>query len=104
VEPLRWRRLIFDRPGAFAVQLTSDSLQRYRLKLDEAHKAMALTKLDDPAWKSSLAYQRPAPDRLTVEGTLEGHKVRASLHRVEEPRFLLLTRGFRWVNEYPFNR
>src|SRR3954462_1128484 len=39
VEPLRWRRLIFDRPGAFAVQLTSDSRQRYRLKLDEAHKA-----------------------------------------------------------------
>jgi hypothetical protein len=103
-ETLRWRRLIFDYPGTFAVQLTSDSRQRYRVKLDAAHKTMALTKRDDPAWKSSLVYQRPAPDRLTLEGTLEGHKVRASLHRVDESKFLLLTRGFHWINEYPFNR
>ena len=86
------------------MQLTSDSRRRYRVKLDEAHKTMALTKRDDPAWKSSLVYQRPAPDRLTLEGTLEGHKVRASLHRVDESKFLLLTRGFHWVNEDPFNR
>jgi len=104
VEALQWRRLIFDYPGTFAVQLTSDSRQRYRVKLDAAHKTMALTKRDDPAWKSSLVYQRPAPDRLTLEGTLEGHKVRASLHRIDESKFLLITRGFHWVNEDPFNR
>ena len=103
-EALQWRRLILDRPGTFAVQLTSDFRRRYRLKLDEAHKTMALTKLDDPAWKSNLVYQRPAPDRLTVEGKLEGHEVRASLRRVAEPELLLTTRGFHWVNEVPFNR
>lgn len=103
-EALQWRRLIFDRTSRFGVQLTSDSRRLYGLKLDEAHKTLALTQLDDPDWKASLAYQRPAPDRLTVEGTFEGHQVRASLHRVEEPQFLLLTRRFHWVSEYPFNR
>ena len=103
-EALRWRRLIFDYPGTFAVQLTSDSRHRFRVKLDEARKTMALTKRDDPAWKSSLVYQRAAPDRLTLEGTFDGHRVRASLHRIEESTFLLITRGFHWVNEDPFNR
>ncbi len=103
-EALRWHRLVLDRPGTFAVQLTSDSRQRYGLKLDAAHKTMALTRRDDPVWKSALSYQRPAPDRLTLEGTFDGHKVRASLHRVEDSKFLLVTRGFHWVNEDPFNR
>jgi hypothetical protein len=104
VEMLRWRRVIFDSPFVVAVQLTSDSRRRYGLTLDAAKKTLALTKRDDPAWKSALSYQQPAPGRLTLAGTFEGRKVRASLHRVEEPEFLLVTRGFHWVNEYPFNR
>jgi len=103
-EALQWRRLIFDYPTMVTVQVASDSRQRYWLKLDEARKTLALTKRGNPAWKSSLKYQRPAPDRLTLEGTIEGRKIRASLHRADESRFLLLTRGFHWISEYPFNR
>src|SRR3954464_6340814 len=104
MEALQWRRLVFDYPTMVAVQLTSDSRQRYRVKLDEAKKTLALPKGDDPAWTSSLKYQRPAPDRLTLEGASGGHQVRASLHRADESKFLLLTRGFHWVSEFPFNR
>jgi hypothetical protein len=103
-EALRWRSLIFDYPTMVTVQLTSGSRQRYGLKLDEARKTLALTKRGDPAGKSSLNYQRPAPDRLTLEGTIAGRKIQASLHRVEDSKLLLLTRGFHWVSEYPFNR
>jgi hypothetical protein len=103
-EALQWRRLIFEHPQTVTVQLPSDSRRRYRIKLDPARQTMALTRRDDPAWKSDLVYQRPAPDRLTLEGTIAGRKIRASLHRVEESRLLLLNRGFHWVSEYPFNR
>ncbi len=103
-ESLQWKRLIFDSAGTFAVQLTSDSRRRYGLQLDAAKKTLALTKRDDAAWKSALTYQNPAPDRLLVEGTFDGRKVRASLHRIEVPKFLLVTRGFHWINEFPFNR
>ncbi|HEY4575885.1 MAG TPA: hypothetical protein VIJ26_18035 [Thermoanaerobaculia bacterium] len=103
-EALQWRRLVFDYPTVVGVQLTSDARQRYRVKLDEGKKTLALTKRDDPAWKSSLKYQRSAPDRLTLEGTFGGHQIRASLHRAEDSKFLLITRGFHWVSEYPFNR
>ena len=65
---------------------------------------MALTKRDDPAWKTSLSYHQPEPGLLALEGTLDGQKVRAKLRRADSPEFLLINRGFHWINEYPFNR
>jgi hypothetical protein len=100
----RWRRVIFDYPGVFAVQLMSDSRQRYTLKLDPDQRTLALTKREDPAWHATLNYQQPEPARLTIEGVLEGRKVRAKLRRADESAFLLRSRGFHWINEYPFNR
>jgi hypothetical protein len=102
-ETFPWQRVIFDYPGTMAVQLTSHSRQRYGLALDAAKRTMALTRRDDPAWKSALTYQQPAAGRLTLEGTFDGHKIQASLHQAEVPKFRLKTRGFHWVNEYPFN-
>ena len=101
---LKWRRLVFDYPTVLAIQSSSDSRQRYTLKLDAAHKTLALTKRDDPQWKSALTYGQPAPDRLTLEGTFDRHRIQASLHHVDTPKFLLLSRRFHWVSEYPFNR
>lgn len=104
VEALQWHRVIFDYASTFAVQLTSDSRRGYGLQLDTAKKTMTLTQREDPAWKSAFSYEQSTPGHLTLAGTFEGRKVQASLHRIEEPRFLLATRGFHWVSEYPFNR
>jgi uncharacterized membrane protein YphA (DoxX/SURF4 family) len=99
----RWRYVVFDYSNLFSILLMNNSRQRYFLALDAGKRKLALTKRDDPAWKASLSYQQPAPGRLTLEGTLDGKQVRASLHRIDEPRFPLHTRGFHWVSEYPFN-
>ena len=100
----RWRRVIFDHPQMIAIQLMSDTRRRYMLKLDASSKTMALTKRDDPAWKTSLSYQEPEPGVLALEGTFDGQKIRARLRRAANPEFLLINRGFHWINEYPFNR
>jgi hypothetical protein len=103
-EDLQWRRLVFDYPGLMAIQLSSDSRRRYNLKLDAVHKTLALTKRDGSQWKSALTYGQPAAGRLTLEGTFDGHRIQASLHHVDSSKFLLMSRGFHWINEYPFNR
>ena len=64
---------------------------------------MALTKRDDPAWQSSIKYQQPEPGSLTLEGTFDGRKIRARLHRADVAQFRL-NRGFHWINENSFNR
>lgn len=52
----------------------------------------------------TLRYRRAADGALTLEGTLDGHAITAegTLRRPED--FLLMNRGFHWINEYPFNR
>ncbi|HET9211722.1 MAG TPA: hypothetical protein VFR03_15045 [Thermoanaerobaculia bacterium] len=100
----RWRYVVLDYSDLFSIMPMDGTRQRYFAKLDTGKKTIALKKRDDPAWKSNFNYQEPAPGRLTLEGTFDGRKVRASLHRIETPRFQLHTRGFHWVSEYPFNR
>jgi hypothetical protein len=100
----RWRRVVFDYPQMIAIQLVSDSRRRYRLQLDSEKNTLALTKVDDPEWKSTLVYTRPEPEVLTLEGKFDGLALRAKLRRTDPSQFLLVNRGFHWVNEYPFNR
>jgi hypothetical protein len=100
----RWRRVIFDYPGVFAMQLVDDTRQRYLLKLDAQAKTLSLTKRDDPNWKSELHYQELEPGLLSVEGKYDGHDIRLKIHRAESPSFQLTSRGFHWINEFPYNR
>jgi hypothetical protein len=101
----RWRRIAFGRTNTVvSVQGMSGSRRYYGLKLDEDAHTLTLTKFEDPAWKTSLPYEEAEPGRLALEGTLGGQAFRATLRRVDESQFLLLNRGFHWINEYPFSR
>jgi len=98
----RWRRMFFTTPGRLTIQLMSDSHERYNLVYDEAKRTLVLRRRGN--WKTTLVYQQPRPDVLFVEGPFDGHNVQARLRRTEPPKFLLLTRGFHWINERPINR
>src|SRR5207253_10976063 len=99
----RWRRVIFDYPGMLSIQLMSDSRQRFTLNLDMAKRTLKLGKRDDPNWKTDLSFTQPEPELITMEGTLDGHRIRATLHRTDASKVLLTSRAFHWINEYPFN-
>jgi hypothetical protein len=100
----RWRRVVFDSPRMIAVQWMSDSRKRYVVQHDPAKRTLALTRRDDPQWKAGFSYDRPEPGLLTLEGTFEGQKIRARLRKAKETELLLVSRGFHWIQEYPFNR
>lgn len=100
----RWRRVVFDYAEMVAFQNMADSRERYRLKLDEKNGSMQLKKRDDPKWAATLSYKHPSPTELVVDGSMDGHTYHAILHKADDPSFRLTTRGFHWINEYPFNR
>jgi hypothetical protein len=100
----RWRRAMFTGSNRMSFQLMSDSRARYNVEIDPKKKTLAFTKRDDPSWKSTLTYSQPQPKLLVMQGTFDGHQVRARLRQGEIPKFLLMTRGFHWINERPFNR
>ena len=57
----------------------------------------------EPPEAPQFFYTERADGSLELEGTFEGKETRMVLRRSEEGA-LLLERGYRWINEYPFNR
>ena len=100
----RWRRVIFDRPQGMAFQRMDDTFVPHGNKIDTAARTIALTRPADPKWAASFTYDQPSPDRLTMSGEMDGKKVVMRLELFPRERFLLVSRGFNWVQEYPFNR
>jgi hypothetical protein len=100
----RWRRVVFSLPGQMAVQLMNNSRLRFDAKLDAAKGTLELNRRGEPNPKFAFVFRRPAPGLLDLEGTLEKQKIRARLKRTDPSSFLLRSRGFHWINEFPFNR
>ncbi|HEX7184828.1 MAG TPA: hypothetical protein VF756_23580, partial [Thermoanaerobaculia bacterium] len=100
----RWRRVAIDYYDSLLIQLTDDSWHGFLLNLDDQKKTLTLTNYKDETWKSAFSYTEPGPGLLVMEGTFGGKKIQAKLHRVDESKFLLISRGFHWINERPFNR
>ena len=69
-----------------------------------AKKTLVLTKGSDKNWKATFTFQRPTPNRLTLDGEMDGRKTQMQLQLVDRTKFLLLSRGFHWIQEYPLNR
>jgi uncharacterized membrane protein YphA (DoxX/SURF4 family) len=103
-DPDRWQRVIFQNARAMTVQMMDGTRQTFLLKLDTAKNALAIDKSADKNWHAQLTYDRPEPTELTLTGQFGGHPVTANLHRIDENKFLLNSRGFHWINEFPFNR
>src|SRR5262245_15499419 len=100
----RWRRVIFDRPGRAVFQKMDESLVVFAVKIDQEGKTIELTKTDDKNWKATLSFARPATDRLTLNGAMDGNQLIIDLRPMDREQFLVLNRGFHWVQERPFNR
>jgi hypothetical protein len=76
-------------------------------KIDETKHTLTLTAFDkkkDPPPSAVLTFARPKPDQLVLTGTSDGKPVEVKLHRIPDTKFPLISRGFHWINEYPFSR
>ena len=105
-DPVRWRRFVVDRRGAFTVQAMSDSLLRYRGTVDTAAARIAFAPMTDSTRRTVLHYVREEGDRLRIAGVSGTDSIAARLRRVDHTRFTLLARDrqFHWVQDDNFNR
>jgi uncharacterized membrane protein YphA (DoxX/SURF4 family) len=100
----RWRRVVFDRPTMVAFQRMNDSFVIFGVRVDTNANGLALSKGNDSAWTAPFSFQRPAGNRLILDGRMDGRDVRLEMTLVDRNTFLLVNRGFHWIQEYPFNR
>lgn len=118
-EPARWRHLtLVDQPSWKAAIVThakgpndrwtlaivpGDAEGAGTLELREMTQAAGSGE-EPPPPVAALAYRQEGADSLRVTGTLAGAAIEADCRRLKPADFLLMNRGFHWVNEYPFNR
>jgi len=96
----RWRRAIFDYPGRMAFQRIDESFVPYRASVNLPERTLALTKGSDKNWRASFTLQRPAEDQLILDGRMDNHQVHMELQLTDRNKFLLVSRGFHWVQEF----
>jgi uncharacterized membrane protein YphA (DoxX/SURF4 family) len=100
----RWRRAIFDRSDSVALQRMDDSFVYYHAAINLKDRSISLSKGGDKNWKAKWAFERVNPDQLILNGDMDAHKIQMRLSLVDWNQFLLVNRGFHWIQEYPFNR
>jgi hypothetical protein len=95
----RWRRAIFDYPDRMAFQRIDESFVPYGASVNLPERTLALTKKDDQNWTANFTFQRPAEDQLMLDGRMDNHQVHMELQLTDRNKFLLVSRGFHWVQE-----
>jgi len=103
-----WRYMMVGTRSRLAVRFMNDTAKRFRMEDDAEKKALILTATSYPGEKSSekftLTWSQPDPEHLVVEGSFQNEALQVRLKKVDESKFLLVNRGFNWIQEYPFNR
>jgi uncharacterized membrane protein YphA (DoxX/SURF4 family) len=104
-DTLRYSHVVFQSlDGRAAFQKMNQKFDFFGAKVDTVKHTITLQQFTDTASKPVLTYERPSPTRLAFEGDLGGKRVRMALTQRDLNSFMLVSRGFHWVQEYPVNR
>jgi hypothetical protein len=93
----RWQRVIFDEPDRIVFQRIDDSFAHYGVSIEVNSRGMTLTKGDSRRWSAYFTYERPSPDRLTLDGVIDDHRIKARLELLPLDTFRLRNGRFRWI-------
>ena len=103
----RWRRVVVQSATTVTFWRMDDTPYGVPAQVDLAAKTMTLTlgQGDQKKTIGTFSVDQPAPDRLVLDGALNGHG-RSEWRRTwsRREKFLLVNRGFSWIQELPFNR
>ncbi len=100
----RWRGLIFGPYKGAQIRMMDDSRQSYRVTVRPEEKSLTLGRTDQAEVPLILDYDLAEDGTLVLEGPYGDRPLRVVLAKVDESRYLLLNRGFHWINEQPFNK
>ncbi len=99
-----WHKVIFEYPGDITVQLVNGERKYYGASVDLPNHKIILSSHRDPEWQRVFSMVELAPNVVNLESNAEDVPSRVTIRRIEDAKFLLKSRGFHWINEYPYNR
>ncbi|MDC0671045.1 hypothetical protein [Nannocystis radixulma] len=102
-DALRWRQLFVGEFPYAIVRPMKGEIQAFGFASDLEAKTITLSERGQPP-VHVLRFEQPAPDVLELTGKVGQGTVAVRLHRVDLEHTELMSRGFHWVNERPYNR
>jgi len=106
----RWQHMVFNYPQSTSIYLMNNLRKYYGVKVSLENKTLVLEDYGQGEDESSepkkynFTLEQPEVEVFTLNGKMQDHEIRAKFRRRDEKKFLLTSRGFHWINEYPFNR
>ncbi len=100
----RWRRVMIQSPQAFTVRTMDDAPHIFFSEYDAKKNSLTFSGDPDKSKKSVFTYSRPDPEHVVLQGTFINDPLVIKLKRMDPSKFLLVNRGFHWINERPFNK
>ncbi|CAG2535296.1 hypothetical protein MAR621_00124 [Maribacter dokdonensis] len=99
----RWRYIFIDRPNT--IQFSRMNKSRYGLdsKIDTISKKITLTEFNDSTLVYTLDFKE-TDSTLILSGVFRKDTIFCETKRLDKKDFRLTSRGFNWINEYPYNR
>lgn len=100
----QWRQFFIDRHAAGARRMDG-ARERLGYELDEAAKLLRFEHFKDEGEpvKFEMKYEETA-DGLILRGPFNHEELVVVLKKLDHREMLLVSRGFHWINEDPFNR
>lgn len=101
----RWKNMVINWKNNAAVIMMPGNKKYYGFVPDTVSQTIKMYNYRDSANQNTiLEYARPTPDSLVIKGIWINDTLDIQFTRRDKKDFLLMNRGFHWINEYPFNR
>jgi len=98
----RWRLCLLTGRYLSVLAMAPVKPQSFPIEVDAGAGTITPTVDRETRRTETWKYTRPDPDHLVIDAVHGGVLLHVALHREPDP--LLVTRGFHWINEVPFNR
>lgn len=98
----RWTKIYMEKGDLMIPLDPTQGLAVYNTITDTGQHRLSLWRNDEDTL--TLHYQVPEKDLLVLNGNMGADSVKIQLKRKDPGEFILMSRGFHWINETPYNR
>jgi hypothetical protein len=100
-EKERWRYIAIDQSKHASIKRIDNKQSYYKFKVDTVQNTIVFGE-NRSKELDTLSYKK-LDTTLFISGILKKDTIKIELHKKSSDSFLLNSRGFNWVNEYPLN-
>lgn len=103
-DSLHWKHLFIEYEGYAQIRHVSQKNSWLLANTDTLSHKIEFKDMNDTTQIYSFAYEVKSPNKLNLIGRVNDDSLSVFMTRKTANDFLLMNRGFHWINEQPFNR